>query len=508
MSEPNILSFDLSDNQQEIVRKLNFNFDQISSANGGVQGPIGPTGATGLIGEIGSKGLTGLTGPRGTRWFVGGLSSPTGGYGDVAIQGDYWIDAAGADKPLYIFGPSGWINSGYNLIPNNEFSFIENLFSATGATTSYRAIIQNSSFPSENTLVISDGSPSIELTNPDYVNFLVTTDPQVNDYPILEFSRGESSIVGPSGYFRHPIWRWVGGINDYDIAFAVPSDRLSIYTGAGITGNVLGNFTTQSDNSTKLTGISSIDIQSGGPSYFKTSRSLGITASNITLSSSLLETSNDVLITTEPGKSPSNDPFFGNFSVLVNNPLGNAISLGSTNGPTGGNDILLASKDQIPLFSIGSNGNIFSKKNKSISHSPTFDSNSSINVNYGGGLIISWYYITPSSLGYNNTFIIDLNPANDLGIALNVRVGDSQNIMSLLEDYQSMRIKILTKTNLAEKKINYLGYFTGAPPASNQYVFFPDGINSAEFQIMRGKSVSATDCKCLYSSNLGSGRLF
>jgi hypothetical protein len=60
MASPSIVSLNLTDSQQEIVSKLNLNFEEISSANGGVQGPMGPTGATGQIGAIGPIGSTGL----------------------------------------------------------------------------------------------------------------------------------------------------------------------------------------------------------------------------------------------------------------------------------------------------------------------------------------------------------------------------------------------------------------------------------------------------------------
>ena len=166
MAEPSILSFNYSDDQLEIVRKLNYNFEQISAADGGVQGPIGPTGATGLIGQIGPIGPTGNTGPRGSRWFVGGIEAPTGGYGDVTVEGDYWIDTDAIEKTLYVFGPSGWLDTGYDLIPEDEFKFIPDLITATGATSNFLAIVQNTLLPSSNTFVLSDGNPSIELTNP------------------------------------------------------------------------------------------------------------------------------------------------------------------------------------------------------------------------------------------------------------------------------------------------------------------------------------------------------
>lgn len=507
MAEPSILSFNYSDDQLEIVRKLNYNFEQISASNGGVQGPIGPTGATGLIGLIGPLGPTGNTGPRGSRWFVGGTEAPTGGYGAVTVEGDYWIDTDAIEKTLYVFGPSGWQDTGYDLIPEDEFKLIPSLITATGATSNFLAIVQNTLLPSSNTFVLSDGNPSIDLTNPDYTNFLITTDPQVNQYPIMEFSRSDATIIGASGYFKRPIFRWTGGDTDYNLAFAVPSDRLTILTKAGITGSVTNKANFQADDSLFLTSKSTVDFVSGGPSFFNTTGSLGVTASNFFLDSTRLETDVDLRIQTIPGKSPSQDAVFGNYSLWVDNPSGTTLFLGATGMATGGNHLLVAQKDQTNLLEVRTDGVVYSKKRTSYNRRPVFNSSNSISLDYGGGFIISWYFITASSLAYNNTFLIDVNPANDIGVALNVRSGDGENVMHLLEQYQSMKINVLTNTNDPLKKIKYLGYFTGSPPLASQYLTFNSGLNQVELEIMRGSGISATTSRIMYSSNLGSGRL-
>ncbi len=507
MAEPSILSFNYSDDQLEIVRKLNYNFEQISAADGGVQGPIGPTGATGLIGQIGPIGPTGNTGPRGSRWFVGGIEAPTGGYGDVTVEGDYWIDTDAIEKTLYVFGPSGWLDTGYDLIPEDEFKFIPDLITATGATSNFLAIVQNTLLPSSNTFVLSDGNPSIELTNPDYTNFLITTDPGVNQYPIMEFSRSDATIIGASGYFKRPIWRWTGGDNDYNLAFAVPSDRLTILTKSGITGTVTNKANFQADDSLFLTSKSTIDFTSGGPSFFNTPGSLGITASNLSLNSTRLETDADLKIQTIPGKSPSNDPVFGNYSLWIDNPSGTSLFLGATGIATGGNHLMVAKKDQTNLLEVRSDGVFYAKKRTAYNKRPVFNSSNSISIDYGSGLIISWYFITASSLSYNNTFLIDVNPANDIGVAVNVRSGDGDNVMNLLEKYQSMKINVLTSTNDPMKKIKYLGYYTGSPPLVGQYIKFGSGLNQAELEVLRGDGITATSSRILYSSNQGSGRL-
>ena len=508
MSSPSIVLLNLTDSQQEIVRKLNLNFEEISSANGGVQGPIGPTGATGQIGSIGPKGSTGLSGGRGTRWFVGGAIAPTGGYGDVVIEGDYWIDTLDINKNLYSFTSTGWLDTGFTLVPQNEFTLLENIASATGATGGYKAIVQNSLFPSQNTLVISDGTPSVDLTNPDYVNFLITTDPSVNDYPIMEFARGDDAAVGPSGYFKRPIWRWTGTPSDYNLAFIVPSDKLTILTGGGLTGSVLGNLEIQSDDSLTLSTLGNLNLTSGSSSTFNSASSLGITASNINLGSTSLVTDTNISIQTGPGKSPSPDPVYGNVSFWSDNPLGTTLHLGASGGATAGNALIALQTSAETVSEFRTDGVGYIKKDQKYPYRPTFDSSTTFTSTYVGGLIVSWYYMSVANLGYNSTFIVDLNPANDLGIALDIRFGVNPNIMNLLERYQSMKIKVLTKTNETAKKIKYLGFFTGAPPGASQYVSFPDGVNQIDLLIMRAEGISAATCHCFYSTNQGSGRLF
>jgi len=509
MSSPSIVLLNLTDSQQEIVRKINFNFEEISSADGGVQGPNGPTGATGQIGSIGPIGSTGLSGGRGTRWFVGGAIAPTGGYGDVVIEGDYWIDTLNTSKNLYTFTSTGWSDTGFTLVPQNEFVVLENIASATGATGGYRAIVQNSLFPSENTFVLSDGTPSVDLTNPDYVNFLITTDPSVNDYPIMEFARGDDPAVGPSGYFKRPIWRWTGTPSDYNLAFIVPSDKLTILTGGGMTGSVQGNLEIQSDDSLSLVSTSGdLSLFSGSSSFLNSSGSLGITASNITLGSNSLITDTNISIETIPGKSPSPDQIYGSVSMWVDNPSGTALYIGASGGATSGNALLSLQTSGEVMSEIRTDGVFYVKKDQKYPHLPTFNSSTTFTSNYGGGLIVSWYYMSVSNLGQNNTFIVDLNPANNLGVAIDLRAGSGQNVMNLLERYQSMRIKVLTKTNSSLKKIKYLGFFTGAPPASNQYVVFPPGVNEIDLLLMRGETINASACHCLYWTSQGSGRLF
>jgi hypothetical protein len=325
----------------------------------------------------------------------------------------------------------------------------------------------------------------------------------------MEFARGDDGAVGPSGYFKRPIWRWTGSDSDYNLAFIVPSDNLSILTGGGFTGNIQGNIGIQSNDSLSITSAGGdLNLFSGSSSFFNSSSSIGITASNMLLNSSGLTTGVNLLIETSPGKSPSPDPIYGDVSVWIDNPSGTALHLGASGGATSGNPLVSLQTSGETLSEIRTDGVVYIKKDQKYPYLPTFNSSNVFTSAYGGGLIVSWYYMSVSNLGQNNTFIMDLNPANDLGLALNLRAGSDENIMNLLEKYQSMRVKVLTKTNSSSKKIKYLGYLTGAPPASNQYVVFPSGVNEIDLLLMRGETTGAGNSQCLYWTNQGSGRLF
>ena len=86
-----ILSLNAGDNQQDIVNKINANFDSVIQNGGGPQGQQGEQGTQGSIGPAGPKGDPGQQGTRGNRWFVQ-ASEPLGGLADPIFDGDYWVN--------------------------------------------------------------------------------------------------------------------------------------------------------------------------------------------------------------------------------------------------------------------------------------------------------------------------------------------------------------------------------------------------------------------------------
>jgi hypothetical protein len=507
MPGPSIISFNITDTDLDLVAKLNPNFEQIAESKGGVQGPIGPTGPTGSIGNSGLKGPTGLSGPRGTRWFVGGIASPTGGYGDISVEGDYWIDSESSDKPLFVFGPSGWIETGYSLLPQEEFSLVTGVKGPTGLDTGYRAIVQSSTYPIQNTFVFSDGTPSAVLTNPDYTNFLVTTDPSVNDYPVMEFGRAETTVLGPSGYYKHPIWRWTGGSTDYNILFSVPADSLNIAARDGITGGALQNLRLTANSNLYVTSLAgSISLNGSGASVLSAEDEISIISNNLTLSQNEFSTNRlnlDISVDL-PGV---RDSVYGNVGLKVQNTNGGVIQIGSTGSATGGNSLYKASTDGVTLSEVKTDGTIYMTKNALYKNTPTFDSNTSYISNYSGTLV-SWYYLGFNTLGPNNTFILNVNPTNNLGVALDMRTGVDNNLARLIETNQCIRIKILQQVSSNSLPIRYLGYLTGSPPMSTQLISLSPGVNEIDIVFYRNSGTSLTGSKAFYYTAFGSGRLF
>jgi hypothetical protein len=86
-----ILSLNAGDTQQDIINKINANFDSLVLNGGGPQGQQGDQGEPGSIGSAGPKGDPGQQGTRGNRWFVQ-ASQPLGGTTNPILNGDYWVD--------------------------------------------------------------------------------------------------------------------------------------------------------------------------------------------------------------------------------------------------------------------------------------------------------------------------------------------------------------------------------------------------------------------------------
>jgi hypothetical protein len=171
MPSTNIKTVLYSDSSNQIVDKLNNNFDEIVELHGGTEGLLGPTGARGALGENGPVGSTGFSGPRGTRWFIQTIA-PAG----YSQEGDYWIDSD--TSQIYQLETSGWNYTGYDINTTGSlFSYSTTTFiptsgypGGTGISVGIDQIL-----PQNFLYTLSDVTPEFGITNETLAKFLIAT---------------------------------------------------------------------------------------------------------------------------------------------------------------------------------------------------------------------------------------------------------------------------------------------------------------------------------------------
>jgi hypothetical protein len=241
MPNTNIQSLNYSDDQSQIVSKLNNNFDEIVELHGGTQGTIGITGPRGAIGDIGNFGPTGISGGRGTRWFVS--SSQPAGY---AQEGDYWIDT---NSSIYILESSGWNWTGYNIGNSSSLFNVSNYFYSGGTGS---AIQLNQVIPQNYLFVLSDVTPESGVLNELLSKFSLSTNSSVNDSPLLEFSRSDIEDGSIADYSLHPVFYWPSAIpTENSLGLRIPGGAFNI----GVSGGFEASFNSLTINSQKDTNI-------------------------------------------------------------------------------------------------------------------------------------------------------------------------------------------------------------------------------------------------------------
>ena len=248
MPNTNIQALDYSDNQSQLIDKLNNNFDETVEIHGGSQGTLGPTGDRGAIGDSGTIGPTGLSGARGTRWFVTSLA-PAG----PAQEGDYWIDSASSD--IYTLELTGWNATGYNIRSGADLFRIDN-FAYTGGSTyaggTGTAIQMSQVLPNNYLFILSDVTPENGVINELLSKFSISTDSTVNDSPLLEFSRSDLADGSIADYSLHPYFYWPSSIStDNSLGIRVPGGTLDI----GVSGGFESRFSSLMMESQKGTDI-------------------------------------------------------------------------------------------------------------------------------------------------------------------------------------------------------------------------------------------------------------
>lgn len=257
MPNTNILNLNYFDDQSELLRKINSNFDEVIEFHGGSQGLTGPTGAQGAIGEPGGIGQTGFNGTRGTRWFVTN-PAPLGGAGSVIQLGDYWVNSSNGS--ISVFEESGWNPTEYTLNPDGSlFSTLLSTFNSSIGGTG-QAIVINQLFPENYTFNLSDVTPESQTISPDLSKFLLSTNPLIDPSPLLEFSRSNLENGQISDFSLHPIFRWENFLrNNSGLVLEVPGGSFQI----GASGGFISNF--QNSNISSSSTFSLESIGSSGP---------------------------------------------------------------------------------------------------------------------------------------------------------------------------------------------------------------------------------------------------
>jgi hypothetical protein len=290
-----IINLNPGDTQEDLINKINQNFDSIVSNGGGPQGADGKQGDQGPVGPEGPIGDAGVPGERGTRWFLSNSTSgPAGGTAPNSeiLIGDYWVKTSTSAKEVYLYATGGWIYTGQNLQAQEVFTTLTGI---TGPSSTLRnAIVQSSSTPGNNTFVLSDTNVNVTTANPTYSKFLISTQTS-NGFPLLEFGKimdpsipGYTPLGSPSDYNRHPYFAWKNpSASDYAIRFVSPADSLDIISAKNLNLQSTNGDITVSGISSNLTANTSMSFTTSGLMNLNSGTSnLLISSNQFTLSGS------------------------------------------------------------------------------------------------------------------------------------------------------------------------------------------------------------------------------
>ena len=388
MPNTNIQGLNYSDSQNELVSKLNNNFDELIEFHGGIQGNIGPTGGDGAIGLQGLNGNSGITGPRGSRWFV--RSSQPGGTGTYAVEGDYWVEVS--TSKIYIFTDSGWQYTGYTLSSPNIL-FRDVTYTSVGGSAG-TSITENQSSPSLYTFVLGDQSPeSAPLINKELSKFVISTDTSVNDGGLLEFSKTDIEDGSISDYSSHPIFTWGSASSaSSDLNLDVSGGKFSIGASAGM-NITASDITMESATGVTFDGIYDLSATGGinlnfplGNSNIATQNlNVGVTFTharrNISLAPTLSSSSPSIYVSSGATGALKTERTFDDFSTLSHSVYNVMLE---SNGAT-------ASESQ---FFIDTKGKI--KTNK-VDGGITYPSSIPGATGIVGGNLVYWYLAARTS---------------------------------------------------------------------------------------------------------------
>jgi hypothetical protein len=265
MEELKLLLLEKGDSQKNLIDKVNFNFSQIVSFEGGPYGKIGSEGKTGNRGDVGPTGSFGYQGIRGNLWSLS-VDSPSNPKG-----GDYWMNPDNNNEiRVYNSNTQNWDLYSLNINGLDIFRNFGPLQTSSGPSSKNGYFI-SLPYPLATTLVLSDSylSPGSTTANPQYSKLVISTDSSNSQRRILEFTKG--IYQGTSFSEQTPYFNWSSGSGSgtYGLNF-ISSGSLDFILSGGLSLRSLAG---------------SITLKSGDFSYF--SSVLNINSNGIFSSSSL-----------------------------------------------------------------------------------------------------------------------------------------------------------------------------------------------------------------------------
>lgn len=511
MPVTNIQSLNYSDAQDQLVNKMNNNFDELVEFHGGTQGLIGPTGDTGEVGTEGDIGATGGTGARGSRWFV--QSTAPSGPGTTVVEGDFWVDSS--NGLIYVFDVSGWVFTGYSI--SSTASVFESIDSAwSGATGT--AIFMDQILPQNYLFILADKVSSSGILNEPLSKFMISTDSTVNDGPLLEFSKSNVETGSISDYSQHPVFKWKSSTPaDNSLILQIPGGSFVLGSTGGFrslfqtlninsAGSFLIDYGTSSTSGIYSTG--GFNFNSPAGVFSVESNFLSITGASGTFSKPILI--NPSLQAGVPSV----------YSYVNNGPSAIQTSRSGDTFQTLSHSVynvsLESSSDR--EFYIDTKGKILTKKYET---GVTYASSNAGATNTVSGNTVSWFFITRSGtdvlssiLESGNTLIITPNVAsgNYVGIGIYDDPTYSWGGTGGLEFGQSIDVNVLFSPNTTVPGVSdgfqYIGKGTTSGNVTNM-VTLPFQATNVDFTISRGPTSGSTSVFYrAYGSAGGSGGSF
>ena len=201
MPELKLLLLEKGDSQKNLIDKVNFNFSQVISFEGGPYGKLGPEGKSGDSGSSGPKGSFGFQGERGNIWTIS-TSSPSS-----PSDGDYWMNPD-LQNEIRIYNSGSWDLYLININSLGIFRDFGPLQTSSGVSNK-NGYFTSLPSPILNTLVLSDSdlSDGSSVVNPQYSKVVISTDSTNPTRRILEFTKGDYQGVSPDSsphFFWNP----------------------------------------------------------------------------------------------------------------------------------------------------------------------------------------------------------------------------------------------------------------------------------------------------------------